>query len=103
MPNSFDDDQLDPDLEPETEPHQYDDKRIRCVVGDYRVVIPDGVQKGRRFFTNDSPMVIEKRSKDAAGAVKWDRVTSLSKPGPKNSVKSCDHAVYWLLAGPDAE
>lgn len=79
------------------------DRRIRSVVGNYRVVIPDGAQKGRRFFTNNSPVVIEKRSKDATGAEKWDRVMLFPKPGPKSSNEDADHAVYWLLAGPDAE
>jgi hypothetical protein len=79
------------------------DRRIRSVVGDYRAVIPDGAQKGRRFFTNNSPVVIERRCKDATGAEKWDRVTSFPKPGPKSSNEDADHAIYWLLAGPDAE
>lgn len=113
MPNNFGGDQMDPDHAP----HLYKDEsdtappsinhRVRSVVGNYRVVIPDGVQKGRRFFTNNSPLVIEKRSKDATGAEKWDRVTSLSKPAPKGIDGDADyalnHAVYWLLAGPDAE
>ncbi len=78
------------------------DKRIRSVVGDYRVVIPDGVQKGARFITGNSPVVIERRSKDATGAEKWDRITSFAKPGLMSSADAVDHAVYWLLAGPDA-
>lgn len=80
--------------------------RIRSVVGDYRVVVPDGAQKGRRFFTNNSSLVIEKRSKDATGAEKWDRVMSFSKPKPGDKIDSemIDlHSLYWLLAGPDAE
>lgn len=126
MPNTFGGDQMDPDYAP----HLYNDKeeverkvprdppssvpatdpptaptdrRIRSVVGDYRAVIPDGMQKGRRFFTNNSSIVIEKRSKDATGAEKWDRVTSFPKPGLKSSNEDADHAIYWLLAGPDAE
>lgn len=83
------------------------DRRIRSVVEDYRAVIPDGAQKGRRFFTNNSSVVIEKRSRDATGAEKWDRVMSLPKPAPKGSEGDADyvtnHALYWLLAGPDAE
>jgi hypothetical protein len=82
------------------------DRRIRSVVGDYRVVIPDGVQKSRRFFTNNSSLVIEKRGKDATGAEKWDRVMLFSKPKPGDKIDSemVDlHALYWLLAGPDAE
>lgn len=79
------------------------DRRIRSVVGDYRAVVPDGIQKGRRFFVNNSVVVIEKRSKDASGAEKWDRVTSFSKTGSESGNEDADHAVYWLLAGPDAE
>jgi len=81
------------------------DKRIRSIVGDYRAVIPNGAQKGRRFFTNKSPVVIEKRSKDATGAEKWDRVTSFPHPSAKDAAEDPETlaATYWLLAGPDAE
>ena len=81
------------------------DRRIRSVVGDYRAVIPNGAQKGRRFFTNKSPMVIEKRSRDATGAEKWDRVTSFPHPSTKDTAEDPETltATYWLLAGPDAE
>lgn len=81
------------------------DKRIRSVVGDYRAVIPHGAQKGRRFFTNKSPVVIEKRSKDATGVEKWDRVTSFPHPTSKDTAEDPETlaATYWLLAGQDAE
>ncbi len=78
------------------------DPRIRSTVGQYRVVIPNGAQKGSRFFTNSSSVVIEKRSKDAVGVEKWDRVTSFPKPG-QDETNEVDLALYWLLAGPDAE
>lgn len=133
MPNNFGGDQMDPDYAPHlydntgklagdaddesnvrrvprnpptpTDPPTTapTDRRVRSVVGDYRAVIPDGTQKGRRFFVNNSPVVIEKRSKDATGAEKWDRVTSFPKLGPHGSSEDADHAIYWLLAGPDAE
>lgn len=122
MPNNFGGDQSDPDYDPSvvvrrvprdalTTPLVDDssrpstDKRVRSVVGDYRVVIPDGAQKGRRFFTNNSQVVIEKRGKDATGAEKWDRVTSFPHPSTKNTAESPEAlaATYWLLAGPDAE
>lgn len=124
MPNNFGGDQMDPDYAPFPYPHKDKDRdppepvvpakgptppdpdrRIRSVVGDYRVVIPDGTQKGSRFYTNNSPVVIEKRSKDAMGADKWDRVTSLPKPAPKDVDGDANYnrAIYWLLAGPDSE
>jgi hypothetical protein len=79
------------------------DKRVRSIVGDYRVVVPDGRQKGSKFYVNNSPVVIERRGRDARGVEKWDRVTSFSKPGPKGGDTEIDHALYWLLAGSDAE
>lgn len=78
------------------------DPRIRSTVGKYRVVVPNGAQKGNRFFTNNSSVVIEKRCKDAVGVEKWDRVTSFPKPG-QDETNETDLALYWLLAGPDAE
>ncbi len=61
------------DPPPAASPPALTDKRIRVVVGDYRAVLPSGVQKGRRFFTNNSPVVIERRSKDATGAQRHRR------------------------------
>jgi|SRR5882672_900648 len=75
------------------------DHRIRSSTGDYRVVAPGGTQKGNRFFVNSSPMIIEKRGKDARGVEKWDLVTTFAKQGDTE----IDVALYWLLAGPDAE
>lgn len=133
MPNMFGGDQMDPDYAPHlyddkgklvSSPDSEDmrrvprnppapmdpptaapvDRRIRSVVGDYRVVVPNGTQKGHRFFVNNSSVVIEMRGKDATGAEKWDRVTSFPKPGMKDGVDgNVDHALYWLLVGPDAE
>ncbi len=79
------------------------DKRVRSIVGDYRVVVPDGRQKGSKFYVNNSPVVIERRGRDARGVEKWDCVTSLAKPGPKGNDMEINRALYWLLAGPDAE
>lgn len=124
MPNNFGGDQMDPDYAP----HLYDeegkyvsnqndrrvprvaespdsdsiDRRVRSAVRDFRVVMPEGRQKGAKFYVNNSAVVIEKRSKDARGVEKWDRVTSLSKPNHGDG-DEVNHALYWILAGPDAE
>jgi hypothetical protein len=79
------------------------DRRVRSTAGDFRVVAPDGTQKGSKFYVNNSPVVIERRGKDAMGAEKWDRITSYPKPGLKTDSTEIDFALYWLLAGPDAE
>lgn len=81
------------------------DRRVRSCAGDFRVVAPEGTQKGTKFYVNNSPMVIEKRNQDATGAEKWDRVTSYPKPGLRIDSNSTEvsFALYWLLAGPDAE
>lgn len=106
MPENKDSDTQGPDSWPETEHFVQPkpvDRRVRSQAGDFRVVAPDGRQKGSKFYVNNSPMVVEKRGKDAMGAEKWDRVTSYPKPGPKSDSTEIDFALYWLLAGPDAE
>lgn len=79
------------------------DARVRLTAGNFRVVMPDGRQKASRFYVNNSPVVIEKRGKDACGVEKWDCVTSFAKPNPGAKDTEIDHALYWILAGPDAE
>lgn len=91
------------DLGFEPKPAVRIDRRVRSTAGDFRVVAPDGTQKGSKFYVNNSPMVIEKRGKDAMGAEKWDRITSYPKPSLKSGETEVDFALYWLFAGPDAE
>lgn len=74
---------------------------VRLAAGDYRVVVPDGTQKGSRFFVNNSPVVVEKRGLDATKQAKWDHVATFNKPGA--NATDVERALYWLLAGPGAE
>lgn len=85
------------------------DPRIRAEAHGYRVVFPDGKQRGPRFFVNNSAAVIEKQGKDARGEPKWDLIASYPKPGThlmeceEGEARDQDLALYWLLAGPGAE